>query len=166
MYLLSFFSLFWGCFCCSFFVPFVSFVLFPGDLMTIFSAMFGFLSFICVCIFFFFNLFILFLAVLGLRCCARAFSSCSEWATLCCGAQASHRGGFSLLWSTSSRHLDFSSCGSQALLFHGMWDLPRPGPEPMSPALAGRFPATAPPEKPCVCIYYRFLVCGYHEVYT
>ena len=29
-----------------------------------------------------------------------------------------------------------------------MWDLPRPGLEPVSPALAGRFLATAPPGKP------------------
>ena len=38
----------------------------------------------------------LFLAALGLCCCARAFSSCSErGATLHCWAWASHRGGFS-----------------------------------------------------------------------
>ena len=30
----------------------------------------------------------------------------------------------------------------------GMWDLPRPGLEPVSPALAGRFSTTAPPGKP------------------
>ena len=29
-----------------------------------------------------------------------------------------------------------------------MWDLPGPGLEPMSPALAGRFLTTAPPRKP------------------
>ena len=29
-----------------------------------------------------------------------------------------------------------------------MWDLPRPGLEPVSPALAGRFSTTAPPRKP------------------
>ena len=29
-----------------------------------------------------------------------------------------------------------------------MWDLPRPGLEPTSPALAGRFSTTAPPGKP------------------
>ena len=28
-----------------------------------------------------------------------------------------------------------------------MWDLPRPGLEPVSPALAGRFSTTAPPEQ-------------------
>ena len=41
-----------------------------------------------------------------------------------------------------------SSCGSRAQLLHGMWNLPRPGLEPMSPALAGRFSITAPPGKP------------------
>ena len=44
--------------------------------------------------------------------------------------------------------LRLSSCGSRAQLLRGMWDLPRPGLEPMSPALAGRFSTTAPPGKP------------------
>ena len=55
-------------------------------------------SIIEVNVFFFLliNLFIyLFLAVLGLRCCARAFSSCGKRATLRCGARASHCRGFS-----------------------------------------------------------------------
>ena len=30
-------------------------------------------------------------------------------------------------------------------MLHGMWDLPRPGIEPVSPALAGGFLTTAPP---------------------
>ena len=33
-----------------------------------------------------------------------------------------------------------------------MWDLPRPGLEPVSPALAGRFSTTAPPGKPCLSL--------------
>ena len=41
-----------------------------------------------------------------------------------------------------------SSCGSRAHLLRGMWDLPRPGLEPVSPALAGRFSTTAPLGKP------------------
>ena len=41
-----------------------------------------------------------------------------------------------------------SSCGSRAQLLRGMWDLPRPGLEPVSLALAGRFSTTAPPGKP------------------
>ena len=64
-----------------------------------------------------------------------------------------------LLWSTGSRHMGFSSCGlqalerklsnfgTQALLLRGMWDLPRPGLKPVSPALAGGFLTTAPPGK-------------------
>ena len=35
-----------------------------------------------------------------------------------------------------------SSCGSRAQLLRGMWDLPRPVLEPVSPALAGRFSTT------------------------
>ena len=41
-----------------------------------------------------------------------------------------------------------SSRGSRAQLLRGMWDLPRPGLEPVSPALAGKFSTTAPPGKP------------------
>ena len=57
--------------------------------------------------------------------------------------------GFSLRWplllrSTGSRHAGFSSCGTRAQLFRGMWDLPRPGIQPVSPALAGGFLTTAP----------------------
>ena len=52
-----------------------------------------------------------------------------------------------LLQSTGSRRTH-SNCGSRAQLFRGMWDLPRPGLEPMSPALAGRLSTTAPPGKP------------------
>ena len=38
-----------------------------------------------------------------------------------------------------------------------MWDLPRPGLEPVSPALAGRFSTTAPPGKPSSIFYYTYL---------
>ena len=41
-----------------------------------------------------------------------------------------------------------SSCGSWAQPLRGMWDPPRPGLEPVSPAPAGRPPTTAPPGKP------------------
>ena len=74
-------------------------------------------------IFFFNEVFFFFLAVLGLRCCARAFSSCGEQgATLCCSAQASHCGGFSCCraWALGTRASvvvtrELSSCGSRAL---------------------------------------------------
>ena len=45
------------------------------------------------------------------------------------------------LGSCSSQGLGhkLNSCGTWANLLHGMWDLPRPGIEPMSLALAGGF---------------------------
>ena len=54
------------------------------------------------------------------------------------------------LSSCGSRALErrLCSCGTQASLLHGMWDLPGPGLEPVSPALAGRFLTTEPPGKP------------------
>ena len=39
------------------------------------------------------------------------------------------------------------SCGARALLLRGMWDLPGPGLEPVSPAMAGGFLTSAPPGK-------------------
>ena len=52
-----------------------------------------------------------------------------------------------LLWSTGSRCAGFSSCGTRAQLLCGMWDLPGPGLEPVSPALTGGFLTTTPPGK-------------------
>ena len=43
-----------------------------------------------------------------------------------------------------SRHMDFRSCGLQAWLLHGMWDLPELGIKPMSPALASGFLTIGP----------------------
>ena len=53
-----------------------------------------------------------------------------------------------LLWSTGSERVGFNGCGARALLLCGMWDLPGPGLEPVSPALAGGFLTTVPPGKP------------------
>ncbi|XP_073659554.1 uncharacterized protein [Tursiops truncatus] len=41
-----------------------------------------------------------------------------------------------------------SGCGSRAQPLRGMWDLPRPGHEPVSPASAGGRSTTAPPGEP------------------
>ena len=78
----------------------------------------------------------------------RAFSSCGEWGPLFIAVHgplstaappvAGHR--------LQTRRL--SNCGSRAQSLRGMWDLPRPGLEPVSPALSGRFSTTAPPWKP------------------
>ena len=53
------------------------------------------------------------------------------------------------LSSCGSRALErrLSSFGAWAQLLRGMWGLPGPGLEPMSPALAGGFLTTAPPRK-------------------
>ena len=62
------------------------------------------------------------------------------------------------LSSCGSRALEcrLSSCGARALLLHSMWDLPGPGLKPMSPALAGRFLTTVPPEKSHVSSSFCF----------
>ena len=45
-----------------------------------------------------------------------------------------------------------SGWGAWGELLRGMWDLPGPGIEPVSPALAGRFFATGPPGKSLSCV--------------
>ena len=87
-------------------------------------------------------------------------------ATLLCGARASHCGRLSRcraralgarasvvvahgLSSCGSQALErrLSSCGARTSLLHDMWDIPGPGLEPVSPALAGGFLTTAPSGK-------------------
>ena len=105
----------------------------------------------CVCFCFLIYLFI-FLAVLGLRFCARAFSSCSKRGPLFIAVHGPLTVVASLVAEHRLQTRRLSSCGSRAQLLHGMWDPPRPGLEPVSPALAGRFSTTAPPGKPpCTC---------------
>ena len=89
------------------------------------------------------------MAVLGLRFCARAFSSCGKRGPLFIGVRGPLTIAASLVVEHRLQTHRLSSCGSQAQLLCGMWDLPRPGLEPVSPALAGRFSTTAPPGKPC-----------------
>ena len=72
-----------------------------------------------------------------------------------------------LLWSIGSTCAGFSSCGSRALerrlsscgpraqLLRGMQGLPRPGLEPVSPALAGGFLTTVPPGKPIALTFKK-----------
>ena len=102
---------------------------------------------------FFFNRFIyLFLAVLGLRFFARAFSSCGERGPLFIAV----RRPLTVMASRYGARLQMrrlSSCGSRAQLLRDMWDLPRPGLKPVSPALAGRLSTTAPPGKPFSAIF-------------
>ena len=100
--------------------------------------------------------------MLGLHCFVRSFSRCGQWGLLFYSSLQCV--GFSLLWllllrSMGSKRAGFRSCGSWALecrlsscgarayLLHGMWDLPGPGLESVSPALAGRFLTIEPPGK-------------------
>ena len=103
-------------------------------------------------------------------------------AALSCGAQASHRGGFSCHRAWALGHMGFSSCvhgihrcrswalehrrnscgtqtqllrGTQTQLLRSTWDLPGSGIKPGSPALAGRFFTTDPPGK---SLFFLFLI--------
>ena len=89
------------------------------------------------------------MAVLGLCFCARAFSSCGERGPLFIAVRGPLTIAASLVAEHRLQMRRLSNCGSRAQLLRGMWDLPRPGFEPVSPALAGRFSTTAPPGKPC-----------------
>ena len=104
--------------------------------------------------FFFFIFIFYFLAVLGLRFCARAFSSCGKRGPLFIAVRRPLTAAASLAAEHRLQTHRLSRCGSRAQLLRGMWDLPGPGLEPVSPALAGRLPTTAPPGKP----FIRFLI--------
>ena len=105
--------------------------------------------------------------MLGLRFCARAFSSCGEWGPLLIAVCGHLTVAASLVAEHRLQTRRLSSCGSRAQPLRGMWDLPRPGLEPVSPALAGRLSTTAPPGKPHIDIfeYYKsdaMSFLGYH----
>ena len=102
----------------------------------------------------FIYLFILFLAVLGLRFCARAFSSCGKRGPLFIAVRGPLTVTASLVAEHRLQTRRLSSCGSQAQLLCGMWDLPRPELDPVSSALAGRFSTTVPPGKPLISLFY------------
>ena len=93
-----------------------------------------------------FNLFIFCYARSLLLC--QAFSNYSNWGLRSsCNAQASVCGGFSCCRAGALESPHFRSCAAWGQLHCGMWDLPRSGIELMSPALAGGFLTTGPPEK-------------------
>ena len=110
--------------------------------------------------FFFFNFWVLFIylfmAVLGLRFCVRAFSSCGKWGPLFIAVRGPLIIAASLVAEHRLQTHRLSNCGSRAQSLRGMWDLPRPGLEPVSPALAGRLSTTAPPGKPSYCFWKQF----------
>ena len=122
------------------------------------------------------------MAALGLRCCARAVSCYGTWGPLfaevngpltavaspcrarAIGAQASAVAAHELTscgsWTLGCR---LSSCGAWAQLLRRMWDLPGPGIDPMSPALAGGSLTTAPTGKPDHMVFIlQFVNMVYH----
>ena len=100
------------------------------------------------------------MAVLGIRFCARAFSSCGEREPLFIAVRGPLTIAASLVAEHRLQTRRLSSCGPRAELLRGMWDLPRPGLEPVSSALAGRPSTTAPPGKPSLVILSKVLNCS------
>ena len=88
------------------------------------------------------------MAVFGLHFCARAFSSCGKRGPLFIAVCGPLTITASLVAQHRLQTRRLSNRGSRAQLLRGMWDPPRPGLEPVSPALAGRLSTTAPPGKP------------------
>ena len=99
---------------------------------------------------------------------------------LCCSTQASHCSGFSCcrtqavsMWTSVVAAQGLSNCGSWALelaqqlrcmglwLLCGMWELPGPGIEPVSSALAGGF-ATTRKAPVCYFLTHEFGVSAKH----
>ena len=103
----------------------------------------------------FIYLFIFIFGCVGSSVRARAFSSCGKRGPLFIAARGplfiAVRGPLTIAAPPAAGHRlqtrRLSSCGSRAQPLRGMWDPPRPGLEPVSPALAGRLPTTAPPGK-------------------
>ena len=88
------------------------------------------------------------MALLGLHFCARAFSTCGKRGPLFIAVRGPLTIAASLVAEHRLQTCRLSNRGSRAQLLRVMWDPPRPGLEPVSPALAGRFSTTAPPGKP------------------
>ena len=103
------------------------------------------------------------MTVLGLRFCARAFSSCGKWGPLFIAVRGPLTIAASLVAEHRLQTRRLSNCGSRAQLLRGMRDLPRPGLEPVSPALAGRFSTTAPPGKPLALFLMFYFIWVYED---
>ena len=95
------------------------------------------------------------MAVLGLRFCARALSSCGRWGPLFIAVHGPLTIAASPVVEHRLQTRRLSICGSRAQLLRSMWDPPRPGLEPVSPALAGRLSTTAPPGKPLLIQFLK-----------
>ena len=71
--------------------------------------------------------------------------------TFVCAGSLLPRGLFSSCGARAAPCGSFSCCSTWTWLLCGMWDLPSPGIEPVSPALTSRFFTTEPLGKPGVC---------------
>ena len=76
---------------------------------------------------------------------AHGFRSCSLWALGYMGFSSYG------MWALKQ---GLSRCGSWCQLLSGVWNLPRPGIEPVSPVLAGRFLSTVIPGNPDLCPFF------------
>ena len=114
----------------------------------------------------------LLLAVPGLCCCTDFSLVVKRGAILCCIVQASHGGDLPCCGDRALGHggsvvaaPGLESTGSVVVGYklswlHGMWDLPSPGIEPVSPTLAGGFFTTEPPGAPFhFCLLIITLIC-------
>ena len=77
-------------------------------------------------------------------------------AAACRGAQALGHAGFSSCSTCALEH----RLSSLVALLCGMWDLPGPGIEPVSPALMGRVSSSEPLEKPLIWYFYSTKFSG------
>ena len=104
------------------------------------------------------------MAVLGLRFCTRTFSSCGKRGPLFIAVRRPLTIVASLVAEHRLQTRRLSNCGSRAQSLRGTWDPPRQGPEPVSPALAGRLSTTAPPGKPSFIFLELFLNQWHHTI--
>ena len=81
---------------------------------------------------------------------APGFSGCSTWAHSCSSRAVEHK---------------LSNCGTRAWLLCILWDLPRSGIKPMSPALAGGFFTTEPLGKTPSFFLYLIILTYYFQIY-
>ena len=116
-------------------------------------AVVGLKSFFAISFFFFILIFYLFFYLFIFGCVGSSFL-CEGFLQLRRAGATLHRGvRASLVAEHRLQTRRLSNCGSRAQSLRGMWDLPRPGREPVSPALTGRFSTTAPPGKPSLFLF-------------
>ena len=128
----------------------MSFLLYP-----VMNYTYSVVNYINICIYFK-KLIIFVVVVLGLCCCMLAFSS-DEWGLLFIAALKLLIVMPFLIVEHKLQACGLSSHGSWVLkhriqLLCSMWNPPRAGIKPVSPALQGRFFSNAPPRKFNICI--------------